>query len=66
MPQNFLIDDFSILFRYKNDHATNNTTKNIGFKFKFSIDVVNSVDIEIESGAKYRGVWGGSKFKVKY
>lgn len=66
VPQNFLIDDFSILFRYKNDHATNNTTKNIGFKFKFSIDVVNSVDIEIESGAKYRGVWGGSKFKVKY
>ena len=66
VPQNFKIDDFSLLFKYKNDHATSNTTKNIGFKFKFSIDVVNSVDIEIESGAKYGGVWGGSKFKVKY
>ena len=66
VPQNFKKDDFSLLFRYKYDHATGSTTKNIGFKFKFSIDVVNSVDIEIESGAKYHGVWGGSKFKVKY
>ncbi|WP_143744276.1 hypothetical protein [Polaribacter tangerinus] len=66
VPQNFKIDDFSVVFKSKHYSVTNSTKNSIGVKFKFRIDVVNSVDIEIESGAYYKGVWGGSKFKVQY
>jgi len=66
VPQDFRINDFTLLFRLSNNHTSNDTSKHVGLKFKFSVNVVNSVDIEIESGAKYKGVWGGSKFKVKY
>lgn len=66
VPQNFKIDDFSILFSSKHNNANGSTKNNIGFKFKFRFDMVNSVDIELESGALYNGNWGGSKFKVKY
>jgi hypothetical protein len=59
---NFKIDDFSVLFNSTTNNTTGTTTNNIGLKFKF--DVVNSVDIE--SGAYYKGKWGGSKFKVAY
>lgn len=66
VPQNFKIDDFSILFKSTHSNATGTTKNSIGFKFKFRIDVVNSVDVELESGAYYNGNWGGSKFKVQY
>jgi len=66
VPQNFIIDDFSILFKSKYSNSTGKTKNTIGYKFKFRIDVVNSANIELESGAYYKGKWGGSKFKVEY
>jgi len=66
VPQNFKIDDFSVLFKSSHNNTTGTTSNSVGLKFKFSIDVVYSVDVELESGAYYGGKWGGSKFKVQY
>ncbi|TXD52422.1 MULTISPECIES: hypothetical protein [unclassified Polaribacter] len=66
VPQNFKLDDLSFLYKYKLDHATGSSKEIFGLKFKFRIDIVSSVDVELESGAYYLGNWGGSKFKVKY
>lgn len=60
IPSNTKLDKLVFAFSNKGD------SRSYGIGFKVKWNVVNSVDIEIESGAKYGGKWGGSKFKVKY
>lgn len=65
VPTNYKLD--KIVLGYRNNVAANGAvSEDYGLGFDISWDVVNSVDIELESGAYYNGKWGGSKFKVQY
>ena len=65
VPTNYKLDKIVLGYRY-NVAANGAVSEDYGLGFNISWDVVNSVDIEIESGAYYNGKWGGSKFKVQY
>mgnify|MGYP000128065321 CR=1 FL=1 len=60
IPSNTKLDKLVIGFR------TDGNSRSYGLGFSIKWNIVNSVDIDIESGAKYQGKWGGSKFKVIY
>lgn len=60
IPSNTKLDKLVI------GYSTNGSSSSYGLSFEVKWNVINSVDLEIESGAKYKGKWGGSKFKVKY
>ncbi len=66
IPNNFKIDELVFLYKFTENNNTGETNNYIGLKAKYLIDVVYSADLEIESGAKYNGHWGGSKFKVNF
>lgn len=60
IPSNTKLDKLVIGF------SSDGNSRSYGIGFTIKWNVVNSVDIEIESGANYQGAWGGSKFKVQY
>ena len=65
VPSNMKLDRLVLGYKY-NVSASGATSESYGIGFSLKWDVVSSVDIELESGAYYKGKWGGSKFKVQY
>lgn len=60
LPKKFKVDKALLTFK------DNDGNSDFVLDLKFSWDILGSASIEMESGAKYRGKWGGSKFTVEY